>query len=73
MIKSHLPGHLLPPQLWEKKAKIIYVIRNPKDLVVSYYYFTKMINRLKMDQPFGEFFDEMLSGKGEIKIALQVK
>ncbi|XP_022099260.1 estrogen sulfotransferase-like [Acanthaster planci] len=65
VIKSHLPGQFLPPQLWEKKAKIVYVIRNPKDVVVSYFYFTKMVDPEQKEQSFGEFFDDMMNGKVE--------
>ncbi|XP_022099216.1 estrogen sulfotransferase-like, partial [Acanthaster planci] len=64
VIKSHLPPQFLPPQLWEKKAKIVYVIRNPKDVVVSYFFFIKMINPQKVDQAFSEFFKEMMDGRG---------
>ncbi|XP_037928502.1 luciferin sulfotransferase-like [Teleopsis dalmanni] len=35
LIKSHLPANLLPRQVWEKKVKIIYCVRNPCDVVVS--------------------------------------
>ncbi|XP_064543858.1 amine sulfotransferase-like [Drosophila montana] len=38
LIKSHLPLPLLPAQLWQKKAKVVYVFRNPKDAWVSAYY-----------------------------------
>lgn len=37
-IKCHLPLELLPQQIKTKKPKIIYVVRNPKDLIISYYY-----------------------------------
>ncbi len=43
LIKSHLPGQLLPPGVWDKKIKMVYVIRNPKDVVVSLYYHYKAI------------------------------
>ncbi|XP_068158258.1 luciferin sulfotransferase [Drosophila tropicalis] len=38
LIKTHLPLALLPAQLWQKKAKVVYVSRNPLDAMVSSYY-----------------------------------
>ncbi|XP_055850394.1 sulfotransferase 1C2A-like [Episyrphus balteatus] len=38
IIKSHLPIHMLPKGLWTVKPKIIFVTRNPKDAILSYYY-----------------------------------
>lgn len=43
MLKSHLPIHLLPQQLWSVKPKIVYVARNPKDTAISYYHHRKNI------------------------------
>ncbi|XP_064596154.1 sulfotransferase 1C4-like [Liolophura sinensis] len=37
-IKTHLPYRLLPPSVHEQKPKIIYVMRNPKDVIVSGYH-----------------------------------
>ncbi|XP_072051232.1 sulfotransferase 1C2-like [Amphiura filiformis] len=39
VMMSHLMHRFLPPQIWEKKAKIIYVMRNPKDVLCSMYSF----------------------------------
>lgn len=44
-IKSFLPINLLPKQLFAKKAKKIYIARNPKDVVVSLYHFLKNLGR----------------------------
>lgn len=40
-IKTHLPVHLLPDDVWNVKPKIIYISRNSKDVAVSYYHFYK--------------------------------
>ncbi|XP_038054884.1 sulfotransferase 1A1-like [Patiria miniata] len=65
MLKTHLPGPLLPPQIWQKKPKIVYVLRNPKDLAVSCFHFSKMgeTDPKILAQTFGEFLEEMLAGK----------
>ncbi|XP_071797714.1 amine sulfotransferase-like [Asterias amurensis] len=72
-IKSHLPSQLLPPQVWEKKIKMVYVIRNPKDTIVSFfhhgnltaphrnYQFDDVFERfLKNTLPFGSWWDHIL-------------
>ena len=41
-IKSHLPLSILPPDLMTK-AKVVYMVRNPKDCMVSYYHHHKLI------------------------------
>ncbi|XP_055857159.1 estrogen sulfotransferase-like isoform X2 [Episyrphus balteatus] len=38
VIKTHLPISLLPRDIWKKKCKIIYVTRDPKDVVVSFFH-----------------------------------
>ncbi|KAJ7986032.1 hypothetical protein DPEC_G00346610 [Dallia pectoralis] len=63
IITTHLPYQLLANALQDSKAKIIYVIRNPRDVVVSYYYFHKMANFLPDPNSFDEFLDEFLEGK----------
>ena len=37
LLKTHLPYDMLPKQVRDKKPKIIYVTRNPRDAVVSLY------------------------------------
>ncbi|XP_038065347.1 sulfotransferase 1C2-like [Patiria miniata] len=63
VIKSHLPGQLLPLQIWTKKAKIVYVIRNPKDLMVSYFYFENLLNLNGAGLPFEEYLEYRNSNK----------
>ncbi|KAM8883016.1 amine sulfotransferase-like [Synchiropus picturatus] len=59
---SHLTPALMPPGLKEKKAKIIYVLRNPKDVVVSFYHFCKIISYLETPQNFDLFLEDFLRG-----------
>ncbi|XP_041650906.1 sulfotransferase family 5A, member 1 [Cheilinus undulatus] len=62
IITTHLPHHLLGPTLQRSKAKIIYVSRNPKDVVVSFYHFHKMANFLPEAGLFPDFLKLFLEG-----------
>ncbi|CAG2176806.1 unnamed protein product, partial [Oppiella nova] len=42
MIGTHLPATHIPTELKQLKCKIIYVVRNPKDTAVSYYYYHRI-------------------------------
>nr|XP_006814945.1 PREDICTED: sulfotransferase 1A3/1A4-like [Saccoglossus kowalevskii] len=59
LISTHLPVELLPPQILQKKPKIIYVARNPKDAAVSYHEF-----KAHGDWPWEEFVGNFLKGHG---------
>jgi len=43
LIKTHLPSDLLPPSAITNNSKILYIYRNPKDVIVSYYHFARML------------------------------
>ncbi|XP_070691429.1 sulfotransferase family 2, cytosolic sulfotransferase 3 isoform X1 [Pempheris klunzingeri] len=60
---SHLPYKLMPPSFHASKAKVIYVIRNPKDVMVSSYYFHQMAGFLPDPGTFEEFMDKFLEGE----------
>lgn len=60
---SHMPYHLMPPSFHSSKSKIIYVTRNPKDVMVSSFHFHKMAAFLDDPGTFDEFMDKFLSGE----------
>jgi sulfotransferase len=55
-IKTHLPFQLLPPSIRTQKAKVVYVARNPKDVVVSYYHLNKLYRTQGYVNDFETFF-----------------
>jgi len=61
VFKSHLPFEFLPPAALEK-SKVIYVARNPKDCVVSFYKFMSLPEHgyLGNFSEFCKFFEEGL-------------
>ncbi|XP_062393693.1 sulfotransferase family 2, cytosolic sulfotransferase 3 [Sardina pilchardus] len=60
---SHMPYHLMPPTFFSSKAKVIYVARNPKDVLVSSFYFHQMAHFLDDPGTFEEFLDKFLAGQ----------
>uniref|UniRef100_A0A8C1L849 Sulfotransferase n=1 Tax=Cyprinus carpio TaxID=7962 RepID=A0A8C1L849_CYPCA len=59
---SHLPYKFMPVGLKQKKGKVIYVARNPKDVLVSYYHFHKYANMLETPKDFDTFFEKGKEG-----------
>lgn len=60
-IKTHLPLKLLPPSIMSKHAKVIYIARNPKDVVVSYYHLNKLYRTQGYVNDFETFFKYFLN------------
>lgn len=44
---------------------MIYVARNPKDVLVSYFHFHNIANMLETPKDFADFFEKFLRGDGE--------
>ncbi|XP_032071459.1 amine sulfotransferase-like isoform X2 [Thamnophis elegans] len=65
VICSHLPYYLVPKGLRKRRAKIIYVFRNPKDVLASNYYFHKLSVKIETPKDFDIFFEKFLAGKDE--------
>ena len=62
VIKTHLSIDMLPKEVHTKKAKVIYVCRNPRDVVVSYFNFLKLDGYYgSLDVFFEAFIGNVLS------------
>ncbi|XP_015976272.2 sulfotransferase 1C1 [Rousettus aegyptiacus] len=62
-MKSHLPVNMIPPSFWKKNSKIIYVARNAKDILVSYYYFSRMNKMVPDPGTWEEYIEAFQAGK----------
>ncbi|XP_004648764.2 3-beta-hydroxysteroid sulfotransferase-like, partial [Octodon degus] len=62
MYTSHLPIQLFPKSFFSSKAKMIYCIRNPRDVVVSAYAFWKKMTIIKTPETFDKFIEHFLQG-----------
>ncbi|XP_004704380.1 sulfotransferase 1C1 [Echinops telfairi] len=62
-LKTHLPAQLLPPSFWEEHSKIIYVARNAKDCLVSYYHFSRMNKMVPDPGTWEEYIETFKEGK----------
>nr|XP_046149603.1 amine sulfotransferase [Oncorhynchus gorbuscha] len=62
LFASHLTPVLMPPGLRDKKAKMIYVMRNPKDNVTSYYHWCFNWAMFETPKSFEDFLDQWLAG-----------
>ncbi|XP_003803777.1 bile salt sulfotransferase-like [Otolemur garnettii] len=62
LLTSHLPIHLFPKSFFSSKAKVIYVIRNPKDVIVSGYFYWSSVNFAKKPKSVKQFLECFLEG-----------
>ncbi|KAM9299428.1 sulfotransferase 2B1-like [Gastrophryne carolinensis] len=61
LITTHLPIHLFPQSFYKTKAKVIYTVRNPKDVCVSFYYFSLIAQFMEIREDFQDFISLFLS------------
>ncbi|XP_034621705.1 amine sulfotransferase-like isoform X2 [Trachemys scripta elegans] len=63
LFTTHLPYYLVPRDLRNRRAKVIYVARNPKDVAVSYFHFSNLSVTLETIPDFNIFLERFLAGK----------
>ncbi|KAK1422378.1 hypothetical protein QVD17_25463 [Tagetes erecta] len=62
-IATHMHYHCLPDSVVTSNCKIVYIYRNMKDVIVSYYHFVRKLNKIPMeDAPFEDALDEFCNG-----------
>ncbi|XP_021237389.1 sulfotransferase family cytosolic 2B member 1-like isoform X3 [Numida meleagris] len=63
LLTCHLPRHIFPKSFSHSTAKVIYTVRDPRDVVVSYFYFCKMCNSYEDPVSFEQFLRDFLNGE----------
>ncbi|XP_052569155.1 sulfotransferase 2A1-like [Peromyscus californicus insignis] len=62
LLTSHLPFHLFPKSFFSSKAKVMYLIRNPRDVLVSGYFFWHKKKIDKNPESLTTYFEWFLKG-----------
>ncbi|XP_034551574.1 cytosolic sulfotransferase 3-like [Notolabrus celidotus] len=63
LIKTHFPVQFVPKSFWEQNCRVVYVARNAKDNLVSYYHFNRMNNVQPVPGDWSTFFQSFMEGK----------
>ncbi|XP_042348057.1 cytosolic sulfotransferase 1-like [Plectropomus leopardus] len=63
IIKTHLPVQFVPKSFWEQNCKIVYVARNAKDSVVSYFHFEHMSMIFPEPGDWSSYVQRFMEGK----------
>ncbi|XP_056419724.1 amine sulfotransferase-like [Hyla sarda] len=63
LFSTHLPYYLMPRDLRFRTGKVLYVCRNPKDVLVSFYHFIRMLPYLKCSIDWETFLELFISGR----------
>uniref|UniRef100_A0A8C3WM89 Sulfotransferase n=1 Tax=Catagonus wagneri TaxID=51154 RepID=A0A8C3WM89_9CETA len=62
LVTSHLPIQLFPSSFFKSKVKMIYFIRNPRDVFVSGYFFWRSTNFVRRPESLEEYFEWFIQG-----------
>ncbi|XP_074500051.1 cytosolic sulfotransferase 3-like [Sebastes fasciatus] len=63
LIKTHFPVQFVPKSFWEQNCKMIYVARNAKDNMVSYFHFDRMNGVQPEPGDWSNYIHRFMEGK----------
>uniref|UniRef100_A0A3Q1EGE1 Sulfotransferase n=1 Tax=Acanthochromis polyacanthus TaxID=80966 RepID=A0A3Q1EGE1_9TELE len=63
MFATHFHNNMMPPSFFKVKPKVIYVMRNPKDVFTSSFHYHGMTSFLVKPGPQNEFLQKFLNGQ----------
>ncbi|XP_034966556.1 sulfotransferase 6B1-like [Zootoca vivipara] len=63
VIFTHLTPQNLPASVFKNKAKILLLIRNPKDVATSFYHFINRLSPLPSYNTWDDFFTAFMNGQ----------
>ncbi|XP_045175565.1 sulfotransferase 1B1-like [Mercenaria mercenaria] len=64
VLNCHYPCKLTPKEIFQKGIKIVHVMRNPKDVFVSFYHHVKSMHLVPLTNSFQEFLPLLLGDYG---------
>ncbi|XP_035145955.3 sulfotransferase 2A1-like isoform X1 [Callithrix jacchus] len=62
LMVSHLPVQLFPRSYFSCNAKVVYILRNPKDILTSLYHISRGFLCKKQPETFDEFLNRFMEG-----------
>lgn len=62
VLKSHLPYQLVPPSFWKHNCKVIYVARNARDTLTSFYHFDHLVRFHPDPGLFEDYLQRFMKG-----------
>ena len=63
ILDTHFQFQYLPQKHIENRCKIVHMMRNPKDVIVSLYYHAKNDKMIDLNVEWNEFFEISMDGK----------
>jgi hypothetical protein len=66
-LNTHVPYRWLPKQHIENGGKIVHVLRNPKDVAVSYYHVARNSTAFGEHSDFKSFYEKIYMGSGNVR------